>query len=112
MVKHAGIYYLLYSGNDWNHDYAMGYATSTSPLGPFTKYRGNPILHGTATVTGPGGGSLFQGPNGDWWLAYHAWTGGPGDSNGGVRNLRIDPVTWRHGVVVVRGPTTTPEPAP
>lgn len=112
MVKHAGIYYLFYSGNDWNHDYAMGYATSTSPLGPFTKYRGNPILHGTSAVTGPGGGSLFQGPNGGWWLAYHAWTGGPGDSNGGVRNLRIDPVTWRHGVVVVRGPTTTPEPAP
>lgn len=112
MVKRAGIYYLFYSGNDWQHDYAMGYATATSPLGPFSKYRGNPILHGTSTVTGPGGGSLFQGPNGGWWLAYHAWTGGPGYNNGGVRNLRLDPVTWRRGVAVIHGPTTTPQPAP
>lgn len=111
MVKHGPTYYLFYSGNDWQHDYAMGYATASSPLGPFAKYRGNPILHGTKAVTGPGGGSLFMGLGG-WWLAYHAWTGGPGYDSGGVRNLRIDRVTWRKGVVVVRGPTTTPHPMP
>jgi beta-xylosidase len=112
MVKHGAAYYLFYSANDWQHDYAMGYATASSPFGPFTKYRGNPILHGTKAVRGPGGGSLFNGPDGRWWLANHAWTGGPGYNSGGVRNLRIDPVTWRKGVVVVRGPTTTPQRMP
>jgi beta-xylosidase len=112
MVKRNGRYYLFYSGNDWQHDYAMGYATATLPLGPFTKYAHDPVLHGTAKVTGPGGGSLFQGPGGGWWLAYHAWTGGPGYSSGGVRNLRIDRVSWRGNSVVVDGPTTTPQPAP
>ncbi len=106
MVRHAGVYYLFYSGNDWQHDYAMGYATAKSPLGPFTKYARNPILHGTNAVIGPGGGSLFQDRHGAWWLAYHAWEGGPGYDSGGVRNLRIDPVAFRDGVVTVHGPTT------
>ncbi|MDB5076961.1 MAG: glycoside hydrolase, family 43 [Chloroflexi bacterium] len=106
MVKHAGIYYLFYSGNDWQHDYAMGYATAKSPLGPFTKYARNPILHGTDSVIGPGGGSIFQDTRGRWWLAYHAWEGGPGYESGGVRNLRIDPVSFHNGVVSVHGPTT------
>jgi hypothetical protein len=36
MIKHDGRYYLLYSGSGADTpDYAVGYATSTSPLGPF-----------------------------------------------------------------------------
>jgi len=112
VVKHDGVYDLLYSGNDWQHDYAEGYAASASPLGPFVKDRDNPILRGRANVTGPGGGSLVQGPHGGWWLLYHGWSGGPGYDAGGVRTLRLDPVTWRGGKMRVRGPTTAPEPAP
>jgi len=41
----------VHSGNDWLHDYDMGYATSASPLGPFVKDRGNPILRDTKGVT-------------------------------------------------------------
>lgn len=111
-LKHGHTYDLFYSGNDWQHDYAMGYATSSSPMGPFTKYRHNPILRGNALVKGPGGGSVVQGPDGGWWLAYHAWTGGPGYDSGGVRNLRIDPLRWTGDVISVRGPTTGREPAP
>lgn len=113
MVKHGSTYDLFYSGNDWQHDYAMGYATSSSPMGPFKKYAHNPILRGNARVTGPGGGSAVQGPHGGWWLVYHAWTGGPGYDNGGVRNLRIDPLRWTGNTIsVVHGASTGPEPAP
>lgn len=112
MVLHQGTYDLFYSGNDWQHNYAMGYATAPSPLGPFTKYAHNPVLRGTAAVTGPGGGSLIQVPHHGWWLAYHAWSGGPGYANGGVRTLRIDPVFWHGSTVQVDGPSTTPKPAP
>ncbi len=112
VVKHGAIYDLFYSGNDWQHDYAMGYATSSSPMGPFTKCTCNPILHDVKGVTGPGGGSVIQGPHGGWWLAYHAWTGGPGYDSGGVRNLRIDPLTWTGNRISIRGPTTASEPLP
>jgi beta-xylosidase len=112
LVKHGGRYYLFYSGNDWQEDYAMGYAEGASPLGPFHKYAHNPILRGNTHARGPGGGSLIQGPRGDWWLLYHAWTGGPSYAAGGVRDLRIDPLSWRGDVVTLDGPSTTPHPAP
>lgn len=111
-LKHGRLYYLFYSGNDWQHDYAMGYATSSSPMGPFKKYRHNPILRGNARVIGPGGGSVVQGPDGGWWLVYHAWPPGANMATGDQRTMRIDPLRWTGNVVGVRGPTTGREPAP
>jgi beta-xylosidase len=45
MLKHRHLYYLFYTANDFrNPDYAVGYATSKSPLGPWKKFEGNPII--------------------------------------------------------------------
>ena len=45
MVKHGNLYYMLYSANFFGgKNYAVGYATSQSPLGPFTKAANNPVL--------------------------------------------------------------------
>ena len=45
VLKHKGTYYLFYSANDFrNPDYAVGYATSNSPYGPWKKWEGNPII--------------------------------------------------------------------
>lgn len=74
MVRHGDTYDLFYSGNDWRNDYAEGVATSTSPVGPFVKSPDNPVLRGSASLKGPGGGSLFTGTGGQTWMAYHAWT--------------------------------------
>jgi len=113
VIKHGRTYDLFYSGNDWQSgDYAMGYATAATPLGPFTKSNANPILRRTGGVVGPGGGSVVRGPSGGWWLAYHAWMGGPGYAAGGIRTLRIDPLEWTRRGITVRGPTTAVEPAP
>ncbi|HLJ69449.1 MAG TPA: glycoside hydrolase family 43 protein [Chloroflexota bacterium] len=95
-IKHGSTYYLFFSGNDWNGNYSMGYATAASPLGPFTPYSGNPILQGTDTVKGPGGGSVVQGPDNKLWMVYHAWQGPEGYSQGGVRVMYLDPIIW-HG---------------
>lgn len=47
VFKKDGIYYMLYSANDFrNPDYSVGMATAPHPMGPWTKYAGNPILHG------------------------------------------------------------------
>ena len=45
MLKRCGVYYLMYSGNATSSvDSAVGYATAVNPLGPFSKYAGNPVL--------------------------------------------------------------------
>jgi xylan 1,4-beta-xylosidase len=45
MIKRQGRYYLLYSGSGADTpDYAVGYATADSPLGPFTRAPHNPIV--------------------------------------------------------------------
>jgi xylan 1,4-beta-xylosidase len=61
ILKHKGIYYLFYTANDFrNPDYAVGYATSNSPLGPWTKYQGNPILSkNLLRINGTGHGDFF-----------------------------------------------------
>lgn len=112
VIAHGGVYDLFYSGSAWENTYAMGYATASSPMGPFTKCTCNPILHGTSHVVGPGGGSAVQGPDGGWWLVYHAWNAGADHSAGDQRNLRIDPLLWKGDSISVRGPTVATEPAP
>jgi beta-xylosidase len=113
VTLHAGVYYLLYSGGNWRSNYGMGYATSTSPTGPFTK-SANPILTQNASVSGPGGAdSLVTGPHGERWLVYHGR-----DSSSGPRELRIDRLAWQApapapgpDVPTIAGPTNLPQPS-
>lgn len=62
VLKHKGTYYLVYTANDFrNPDYAVGYATSSSPLGPWKKYSGNPIISKKLIgQNGTGHGDFFQ----------------------------------------------------
>jgi xylan 1,4-beta-xylosidase len=73
VVKRDGLYYLLYSCNDFrNIDYAVGYATATSPMGPWTKYTGNPVLSRANTGwNGTGHGDLFTGQGGQLYYVLH-----------------------------------------
>jgi len=113
MVKHDGLYYLLYSGGNWQGSYAMGYATAPTPLGPFTKHAGNPIMSATSSVLSPGGGgSPLTGPRGGLWIAYH----GRDWSYANPRTLRIDPFPWQASapgepdIAAIAGPTSDPQP--
>jgi xylan 1,4-beta-xylosidase len=55
MLKHKNLYYMFYTANDFRSPaYNVGYSTSTSPLGPFTKYAGNPIVTKTGDLQGTG----------------------------------------------------------
>lgn len=45
VVKHNSIYYLTWSSQYWGgHKYAIGYATASNPMGPYTKSPYNPLL--------------------------------------------------------------------
>ena len=72
-MKHKGYYYLFYTANHFkNTDYALGYAISKNPLGPFDKYSGNPILKGDNNFKGTGTNSIVLGPANQYYIFYHA----------------------------------------
>ena len=73
LLKRNGVYYLIYSANHFrSQDYAVGYATATSPLGPWRKYDGNPILCRDKDMAGAGHGAPFLCRDGSYKYIYHA----------------------------------------
>ncbi len=73
VIKHKSLYYLIYSANDFrNIDYAVGYATSESPLGPWKKYSGNPIISRQKIgFNGTGHGDLYTDLSGNMQYVMH-----------------------------------------
>jgi GH43 family beta-xylosidase len=69
-----GKYYLFYSCNKFSsHEYAIGYAVSDSPKGPFIKYEKNPwLMTVNEEIAGPGNNSFFYSKDGkEMFTAYH-----------------------------------------
>ena len=74
MVLWSGRYYLFYSANNWDTaNYAIGMAVCQGPTGPCSKPLDHSIVASQATMSGPGGPSLFTDNQGGWWIAFHAW---------------------------------------
>ncbi len=73
VLKHKNVYYLVYSANDFrNKDYAVGYATSLSPTGPWKKYAGNPVIsRHTVGQNGSGHGDVFFDKDGEMYYVLH-----------------------------------------
>ena len=96
VIKMDGTYYLFYSCNHFmNIDYAVGYATSDSPYGPWKKHQGNPIIHRSITgENGSGHGDLFKGYDGRFYYVYHIHES---DSTVTPRKTRIVPLMFQKG---------------
>ncbi|WP_205940829.1 glycoside hydrolase family 43 protein [Pedobacter paludis] len=73
VLKKGSLYYLFYSANDFrNPDYAVGYATSNSPFGPWTKFQGNPIISKrNLGFNGTGHGDFFVDKKGNLQYVFH-----------------------------------------
>lgn len=73
VVKHKNLYYLFYTANDFrNPDYAVGYATSNHPNGPWKKYSGNPILSkNNIGKNGTGHGDFIRDKGGNLFYVFH-----------------------------------------
>jgi beta-xylosidase len=111
MLKHRVTYYLLYSGGsaDSQH-YAIGYATAESPVGPFTKHAGNPIVKKGNGVYGPGHGSVARDRGGTLWMVYHQQKD---ETRGWNRIICIDPLRFdEKGVLHGRATRGTLHTAP
>lgn len=77
VIKHKGLYYLSYSANHTRcKDYAMGYAVSASPLGPFEKSPNNPILHRFDDIEGTGHHSFMPTEDDNRYLCIYHCHGG------------------------------------
>lgn len=71
--KHAGIYYMSYSANDYQSPfYGIGYATATTIMGAWTKSESNPILQKPKDLVGTGHHSNFVDKNGDLRVVFHS----------------------------------------
>lgn len=73
VIKRKNKYYLIYSSNDFrNPDYAVGYAVSDRPDGPFVKQGNAPILsRNVIPYYGVGHGDLLALPNGKFKYVLH-----------------------------------------
>lgn len=73
VLKHNDLYYLFYSANDFrNKDYAVGYAISKTPFGPWNKYRNNPIIsREDIGINGTGHGDFFRNDKGELIYVLH-----------------------------------------
>jgi len=113
--KKNNLYYLMYSANFFGgKNYAVGYATSKSPLGPYTKAANNPVLQKNSqsggNVTGTGHNSITYSPDRkEMFCVYHGRTTQTGDE----RVVFIDRMKiLQNGKLVVVGPNTDPQPIP
>lgn len=66
-------YVFIYSANDFrNPDYAVGYASAPSPVGPWTKSEANPVLSTSLVgMPGTGHGDVFQDGDNLYWYVFH-----------------------------------------
>lgn len=72
VIEHDGTYYMLYSANGCDDvEYAVGVATATSPLGPWTKPTAPIISKETVKENGPGHGDIFYDKNGRLMYVFH-----------------------------------------
>jgi GH43 family beta-xylosidase len=116
VIKHKGTYYLTYSGSHFESpDYAVGYATSRSPLGPWKKFEFNPIMKSTSYAHGSAHHCLTSSPDGtEHFIVYHRHNT---LSKTEPRQMSIDRIQFvpqesGPDVLEVWGPTSSPQPLP
>jgi beta-xylosidase len=108
LLLHDGTYYLFFSGSADDTEFAaVGYATSKSVTGPYVDAPENPILVTRDPAFGPGHPTITQGPDGRFWMLYHAW-----NASYTYRALWLDELVFEAGRPVVKGPDVGPETAP
>lgn len=113
--KHKETYYIMYSANHYaGPNYAVGYATAQTPLGPFTKAENNPVLEknvekgGDVTGTGHNMVIFLEGGK-KMYAVYHGRTKQTGEN----RVVFMDEMEiMDDGKLEVLGPTTELRPYP
>ncbi|MEY4970167.1 MAG: hypothetical protein RLZZ277_398 [Actinomycetota bacterium] len=105
-------YFLTYSGNNYDSEaYAIGWASSDSPMGPWSDQSLEPLLSSFGLVAGPGGQQIFKDDDQNLWIAYHAWTYGKvgyGNGAGNQRSFRVERLELKENQLSPILPSTAP----
>lgn len=107
LFREGDTYYMMYSANCYQGaHYAVGYATATAPLGPFTKSADNPVLQENVTqggtVMGTGHNMMFRDADGRMRTVYHGRLAtNPDERVAFIDFMEITP----DGHLVIHGPT-------
>ncbi|MBC8102614.1 MAG: family 43 glycosylhydrolase [Cytophagales bacterium] len=112
IVKQGNNYYLFYSGAFIDTSYALGVARAVSPMGPFTRCPGNPILRSSAVWGGPGHGAFITDALGTEFHLYHARRQ---ENPKAGRVQLLDRLYWNGDWPAFGNggtPSATPQPAP
>ncbi len=111
VVRRHGRLWCLYSGGRWEGpDYGVSWAVADGVFGPWVDAPGpGPALLRSlpGRLVGPGHNSIVSGPDGEDWIAYHAW-----DPERTARRMCLDRVTWTVDGPRTDGPTADPRPIP
>lgn len=99
MVAVGNQTFLFYSGNEWlSADYGVGWAVCNGPSGPCVAPPNKPLLKTEGdSLQGPGGGTVFQDENGQWWLGFAAWIDGNTNTKTGHRQLFLRKLDFGSG---------------
>ncbi|GAA5481201.1 family 43 glycosylhydrolase [Haloferula sargassicola] len=117
ILKHEGTYYLTYSGSHFlSTEYSVGYATSDHPLGPWTKFRNNPVMKSTRYAHGSGHHCFTTSPDGkELFIVYHRHQS---STRANPRQLSIDRARFvpdpqgGPDILQIHGPTSSSQPMP
>ena len=127
VIKSNSKYYLMYSSGTYkDHTYTIGYATSSSPTGVFTKKTlgsnsssgTSSLLHGSFPVNskynsdtniyGTGHNSVIKISDDELYIVYHSITFKKNKFD--TRKIQIDRLGVKNGILFVNGPTTEKQP--
>lgn len=116
VLKHDGKYYLTYSANYFGSKYyAVGYATSDSPLGTYIKDTNLPIMgidpkeDSNWDYFDGTGHAMFLTVEDELYVVYHTLM----PEKDGFRHFTIDTVGFREdGTLYINGPTVTAQKLP
>lgn len=116
VLKHNGVYYLTYSANYFGSKYyAVGYATSDSPLGTYVKDDNLPIMginpqeDSNWSYFDGTGHAMFLTVEDELYMVYHTLM----PEKDGFRHFTIDTAGFREdGTLYINGPTVTSQNLP
>ena len=116
ILKHDQTYFLTYSGSHFESpQYAVGYATSNNPLGPWKKHTSNPIMKSAAWAHGTAHHCFASSRDGsELFIVYHRHFN---LTQTEPRQLAIDRAGFlvrpgRPTILQIEGPTSSPQPFP
>ncbi len=94
VIDQKGVYYLFSSMGNWRDgSYHVRVARSKTIDGPWQRLQQDGVHYKLLQTAdgqwGPGHNSVFRGPDGAWWVCYHAW-----DPARTGRYPWVAPITW------------------